>query len=129
VRRRTIPAVLGVTAVTATGLAVATAAGAMASPSSTSATVQKVTVTATEFKFKLSKSTFKVGDVVEFTLVNKGGAPHDWDLEGTKGTAVINPGKSVKIKVTFKKAGELRYICTVPRHAQFGMDASLLVKK
>ena len=30
-------------------------------------------------------------------------------------------------KVTFKKAGKVRFVCTVPRHAQFGMVGNLKV--
>ncbi len=37
-------------------------------------------------------------------------------------------GRPHKFKVTFKKAGEFRFICTVPRHVQFGMAGYFKVK-
>lgn len=127
-RRRTMPAVVGVTGAVAAGLTLAASgAGAMEAPTATVKPIT-VTVTASDFKYVLSRTTVPKGVPIIFKYTNKGPTVHDWDLEGTKGTAVINPGKTVIVKYTFKKAGTLRYICTVPRHAQFGMDASLTVK-
>jgi plastocyanin len=92
------------------------------------ATPVKVTVTMTDFKFKLSKTTVPKGTPVVFTVVNKGPSPHDFDISGTKGTPVILAGNRSTQRVTFKKAGAFRYVCTVPRHAQFGMTGNLKVK-
>ena len=87
----------------------------------------KVTVTMSDFKFKLSKTSVPVGKQVVFTVVNKGPSPHDFDVATTKGTPVIAVGKQTTQKVTFKKKGSLRFLCTVPRHAQFGMVGTLKV--
>jgi plastocyanin len=92
------------------------------------ATPVKVTVTMTDFKFKLSKTSVPKGTPVVFTVVNKGPSPHDFDVSGTKGTPVILATKRTTQRVTFKKAGKVRYVCTVPRHAQFGMTGNLTVK-
>lgn len=118
-------AVAGVTAAAATGLAVAGTAGAMSSPTTKPITI---TVTMSDYRFKLSKTSVPKGSTVVFNVVNKGPAPHDFDLEGTKGTPVIESGKKTTLKATLKKAGPLRFICTVPRHASFGMDGTFTVK-
>jgi uncharacterized cupredoxin-like copper-binding protein len=89
------------------------------------ATGTSVTVTATEFHFKLSKTSVPHGSVT-FTLVNKGKLAHDFKIAGKK-TALVKPGKSVKLTVTLKK-GKAAYLCTVPGHAAAGMKGSLTVK-
>lgn len=88
-----------------------------------------VNVTAVDFKFKLSRTSVPRGSVVTFKVVNKGSSPHDFDLpELRKGTKYLAKGKTVSLKVTFDKAGSYRYVCTVPRHIQLGMDGRLRVK-
>jgi len=99
------------------GIVVAPALGAR-----THASVTAVTVTATEFKFKLSKLTVPHGKVT-FTVVNKGKIPHDFKINGKK-TALVSPGKSAKLTVTFAK-GKFKYLCTVPGHAGLGMKGTL----
>jgi uncharacterized cupredoxin-like copper-binding protein len=89
------------------------------------ASVAAVTVTATEFKFKLSKLSVPHGTVV-FTVANKGKIPHDFKINGKK-TALIKPGKTAKLTVTFK-AGKFKYLCTVPGHAALGMKGTLTAK-
>ena len=102
------------------GIVAAPALGARSHASATA-----VTVTATEFKFKLSKLSVPHGTVV-FTGVNKGKIPHDFKINGKK-TALVKPGKSAKLTVTFK-AGKFKYLCTVPGHAALGMKGTLTVK-
>jgi uncharacterized cupredoxin-like copper-binding protein len=78
-----------------------------------------VTVAASEFKFKLSKSSAKAGKVT-FKVTNKGRVAHDFKIAGKK-TPLIKPGKSATLKVTLKKKGQFKYICTVAGHARAGM--------
>jgi uncharacterized cupredoxin-like copper-binding protein len=85
------------------------------------ASAAAVTVTATEFKFKLSKLSVPHGTVV-FTVVNKGKIPHDFKINGKK-TALVKPGKSAKLSVTFAK-GKFKYLCPVPGHAALGMKGT-----
>jgi uncharacterized cupredoxin-like copper-binding protein len=129
--RLRIAAVLALLVAVTAGL-VAFAGGAGAAPKAVASpklvAPLKVTVTMTDFKFKLSKLTVPKGKPVVFTVINKGPSPHDFDVSGTKGTPIIAAGKRVTQKVTFKKAGKFRYVCTVPRHAQFGMAGNLTVK-
>jgi len=89
------------------------------------ASAAAVSVTAMEFKFKLSKLSVPHGTVV-FTVANKGKIQHDFKINGKK-TALIKPGKSAKLTVTFK-AGKFKYLCTVPGHAALGMKGTLTVK-
>ncbi len=89
------------------------------------ASAAAVSVTAMEFKFKLSKLSVPHGTVV-FTVANKGKITHDFKINGKK-TALIKPGKSAKLTVTFK-AGRFKYLCTVPGHAALGMKGTLTVK-
>jgi uncharacterized cupredoxin-like copper-binding protein len=86
--------------------------------------VATVTVTATEFKFKLSKLTVPHGKVT-FTVVNKGKVAHDFKINGKK-TALVSPGKTAKLTMTFAK-GKFKYLCTVPGHAAAGMKGTLTV--
>ena len=92
------------------------------------ATPIKVTVTMTDFKFKLSRTSVPKNTPITFVVINKGPSPHDFDVAPTKGTPVIQVGARTTQKVTFKRAGKMRYICTVPRHASFGMVGNLTVK-
>jgi nitrite reductase (NO-forming) len=80
-------------------------------------------VSASEFKFKLSRKTAPVGTVV-FKLVNRGKIAHDFKINGKK-TPLVKPGKSVTLKVVFKKKGRYAYLCTVPGHAALGMKGVL----
>ncbi len=115
---------LTIAGLVASGLA---APGFAASNAPTAAVT--VNVTAVDFKFKLSRTSVPRGSVVTFKVVNKGSSPHDFDLpELRKGTKYLAKGKTVSLKVTFNKAGSYRYVCTVPRHIQLGMDGRLRVK-
>jgi nitrite reductase (NO-forming) len=119
---------VGVFALVLAGLAGLTLAfyGERGGASSTSAeAVTRVTVKATEFKFTLSKRTVPTGIVI-FTVVNKGKIAHDFKI-ANKRTAVIRPGKSATLRVTFKKKGQYRYLCTLPGHAAAGMKGVLAV--
>ena len=87
-----------------------------------------ITVTAgkpTEFHFALSKSSVAKGSVT-FKIVNKGKLAHDFKIAGKK-SAMVQPGKSVTLKVTLKP-GKMKYQCTVPGHAAAGMKGTLTVK-
>ena len=91
------------------------------------ATPVKVTVTMSDFKFKLSKTSVPSRTPVVFTVVNKGPSPHDFALPGRK-TPVKPSNTTVTLKATFARAGKVRYVCTVPRHASLGMVGNLTVK-
>ena len=106
-------------------------------------TVRATTITVTagkpsEFHFTLSKKTALHGTVT-FKVTNKGNLPHDFKVctAAAKaataltcaghGTALISPGSSGTLKITFKKAGTFEYLCTVSGHAAAGMKGLLKV--
>ena len=121
---RRVVALLGLGAL----LVAATSSGILPGISSASTAQpgpQHVTVIAKEFSFALSKKSVKTGTVI-FTVKNKGKLAHDFAIAG-KRTPLIAPGKSAILKVTFKKHGQFKYMCTVPGHAAAGMKGVLSV--
>jgi uncharacterized cupredoxin-like copper-binding protein len=112
-----------VAATAATLLAVIAAPVAGKSGSASATTVR---VTMTDLKFALSTKSVARGTVV-FAVANKGKLGHDFKIAGKK-TAVLRPGKTAKLSVTFKKAGKYPYVCTVPGHAAGGMRGVLTVR-
>jgi uncharacterized cupredoxin-like copper-binding protein len=114
--------IIAVVALAPLGAAAALVVPALASPSK-SAKTMTVYVTASEFKFTLSKSSFPAGTVV-FKVKNKGKIGHNFKINGKK-THMIAPGKSVTLKVVFKKKGRYVYLCTVPGHAKLGMKGAV----
>jgi uncharacterized cupredoxin-like copper-binding protein len=79
----------------------------------------------TEFAFTLKPKAVMHGKVT-FVVTNSGAIVHDFQILGKK-TPNINPGKTAKLTVTFKKAGKYPYICTVSGHAAAGMKGVLKV--
>jgi uncharacterized cupredoxin-like copper-binding protein len=85
--------------------------------------------------------TFKVGDVVNMTVINVGTMPHNWALTTTNQTSAkvlfgaqidsgsvpieMNQSASVVFEVT--KSGNFNYICQVPGHVQLGMWGSVVI--
>jgi uncharacterized cupredoxin-like copper-binding protein len=124
---------------TGVGAALALVAVLPAPAQSSHFSVQAVAVTvskAKEFHFNVSKSALKRG-VVSFKFTNGGNLPHDFKVCSSnrgniaantcagKGTALISPGSSATLRVTFLKAGTYEYLCTVPGHAAAGMKGLL----
>ena len=92
-------------------------------------TATRITIAAgspAEFRFKLSKVTARRG-VVTFVVKNKGHLPHNFKIAGKK-TKLLKPGQSQTMKVTFKKKGSYRFLCTVSGHAAAGMKGTFRVK-
>ena len=80
-----------------------------------------------EFFFRLStKSAAKPGKVT-FVFKNIGHVQHDFRIAG-KQTPLLQPGKTAKLLVTFKKKGKYTYLCTVPGHAEAGMKGIFTVR-
>jgi plastocyanin len=103
------------------------ASAVLASPGAKKAAVT-VNVTASDFKFKLSKLKVAKGSTVTFKVVNKGNTAHDFDFTTVKGgTKYLAKNQKASFKVTFKKAGSYRFVCTVPRHIELGMAGKFKV--
>jgi uncharacterized cupredoxin-like copper-binding protein len=93
----------------------------------TAATAAIVQVKGGEFFFRLAaKSAARPGKVT-FFFKNIGHVRHDFKINGKK-TRLIQPGKTAKLVVTFKKKGTYPYLCTVPGHAEAGMKGAFKVR-
>jgi quinohemoprotein ethanol dehydrogenase len=86
-----------------------------------------VNVGATEFKFTFSTQTVHTGTIT-FKVKNNGSIPHNLSINGNQ-TPDITPGSTATLKVTFTKAGNYPYLCTIPGHAEAGMKGVLKVIK
>jgi uncharacterized cupredoxin-like copper-binding protein len=78
------------------------------------------------FSRPTTKSTLKPAKVT-FVFKNVGHVAHDFTING-KTTPLIQPGKTAKLLVTFKKTGKYPYLCTVPGHAAAGMKGVFTVR-
>jgi uncharacterized cupredoxin-like copper-binding protein len=88
---------------------------------------QIVQVAMNEFTFKLSQSSVKVG-AVAFEVVNQGQIAHNFALPSSgASTPNVDPGGSATLVVTFTNAGSVAYVCTLPQHADAGMEGTLAV--
>jgi uncharacterized cupredoxin-like copper-binding protein len=118
--------VAGLAALSIAALAVVPLAGAradrQAAPSAT--TIQ---VKGGEFFFRLSNKSIAKPGKVTFSFKNIGHVSHDFSILGKK-TPLIQPGRTVRLVVTFKKKGKYAYKCTVPGHAAAGMKGSFTVR-
>jgi uncharacterized cupredoxin-like copper-binding protein len=125
-RKLTIPSLPAVVAVALASLALVPLAAAR-TERQTSATATTIQVNGGEFFFRLStKSTLKPAKVT-FVFKNVGHVAHDFTING-KTTPLIQPGKTAKLLVTFKKTGKYPYLCTVPGHAAAGMKGVFTVR-
>jgi uncharacterized cupredoxin-like copper-binding protein len=80
-----------------------------------------------EFFFKFSTRSIARPGTVTFTFKNVGHVLHDFKIDGKK-TPLIQPGKTARLVVTFKKTGKYPYLCTVPGHAATGMKGVFTVR-
>jgi uncharacterized cupredoxin-like copper-binding protein len=113
--------------VSAAVLAVAGSSVAGAAVKAHAAATTKISVKATEYKFALSATSLAKPGTVAFTVKNAGHIAHDFSIDGKK-TALLKPGKSATLTVTFSKAGSYAYKCTVSGHAALGMKGTFKVK-
>ena len=90
-----------------------------------------------EFAFTLSTKKVALG-AVAFSVKNGGSLSHDFEVCSLpmkkavnscngKTTKLLAPGKSVVLRVVFKKKGTYAYLCTVPGHAAAGMKGTFTV--
>ncbi|HEY4865932.1 MAG TPA: cupredoxin domain-containing protein [Candidatus Dormibacteraeota bacterium] len=86
-------------------------------------------VTMTDFKFDPSDLKVKSGKV-SFFLVNNGGVSHDLVVTSSDGKSVarselVQPGNSTVLTVDNLAAGDYKFICDQPGHADQGMKGTL----
>ena len=90
-----------------------------------SSTVRVAAGKPSEFAYTLSPRTVPRGTVT-FLVVNEGARAHDFTIAGKK-TAILGPGATARLTVTFKKARGYVYFCTIAGHAVAGMKGVLRV--
>lgn len=102
------------------------------SPSTPAGAKTKITTVKaveTDFHIALSKKTFAPGTYI-FEAENKAQTTHALEITGPglkhAETKDISPGKSAKLKVTFKK-GKYDIFCPIPGHKMLGMNVNLVV--
>jgi uncharacterized cupredoxin-like copper-binding protein len=114
-------AALGIAALTVAPLATAQA------DRQTTATATTIQVKGGEFFFRLSTRSIAKPGKVTFVFKNIGHVVHDFKINGKK-TPLLQPGKTARLVVTFKKKAKYRYICSVPGHAAAGMRGVFTVR-
>jgi uncharacterized cupredoxin-like copper-binding protein len=99
----------------------------VATPAGTTRAAARTTVTVemTGFEFVLSRRSVPHG-VVAFQLVNEGGIPHEFTIEG-KSSEMVLPGRRATFVIKFRKPGRYPYLCEFPGHAHAGMKGVLRV--
>jgi uncharacterized cupredoxin-like copper-binding protein len=83
-----------------------------------------------EFSIKLEGGNSLKPDKYRFTVVNEGKIDHDLEIQGQgfeEKTALIGSGEEAALEADLKP-GKYRFYCTVPGHAQSGMDIDVSVK-
>ncbi|TSA02615.1 MAG: hypothetical protein D4R77_12420 [Planctomycetaceae bacterium] len=81
-----------------------------------------IQVVMTDNVFTLSESTAKVGQEIEFDVVNNGAAVHNMIFDGTEfaSESMINPAATSTFKATFTEAGVYKFICVFHTPAMTG---------
>ena len=125
-KQLTIRSVSALAAVAVAAFVLIPLAGAR-SDRQTTATVTTVQVNGGEFFFRLSTKSVAKPGTVTFLFKNVGHVLHDFKING-KHTPLIQPGKTAKLVVTFKKKAKYPYLCTVPGHAEAGMKGVFTVR-
>src|SRR4051812_23715475 len=108
-------------------VAVATASVAPAASSQAGAVVGKIEVTAFDMGFKPTAITVDEPGRYAVTLANTGEMPHDITSPDGTTTGFVDAGATKTIEVDVPAAG-ITFICSIPGHAQAGMQGTVAVK-
>ena len=93
----------------------------------TTAAPQTFDVSETEFKIEPAHIEAGAGNPLTFNVTNDGQAEHDFTIDGVDGTEVLPAGEAGELVVDGLDAGEYRVFCSLPGHADAGMEATLTV--
>ena len=106
-------------------------AGPSAAPApsndSAAAAVGAVELEAFDLGFKPNSITVDAAGRYSVTLKNTGAIPHDMTFADGTTTGLVDAGKSATVEVDVP-AGGVTFICSVPGHAQAGMQGTVTVK-
>jgi nitrite reductase (NO-forming) len=111
-------------------LAAATAAKVTPEPAPSAdaaAVVGKVEVTAFDLGFKPSAITVDAPGRYAVTLKNTGAMPHDITFPDGTTTGYVDPARDRTVEVNVPATGTT-FICSIPGHAQAGMQGGITVK-
>jgi nitrite reductase (NO-forming) len=116
---------LGMKGVLAVGVAPPSSTTTVAAPPTTTYAGPGGTVTVEEYEFgfKLSPSTIPSGNVT-FVMENTGAVTHNFDIEGVKPGAFVDPGQTATMTVNLQAGRTYTYVCDVPYHAGEGMEGT-----
>ncbi|HZS25487.1 MAG TPA: cupredoxin domain-containing protein [Gaiellaceae bacterium] len=84
-----------------------------------------VTVDEFEYGFTLTPSTVPSGNVT-FVMKNTGTVTHNFDIEGVKAGAFVDPGQTATMTVNLQAGRTYTYVCDVPYHAGEGMEGTFV---
>lgn len=124
---KALAAILGAALVVATIALVASNAGRGRSNG-----VQEIVLQ--ETRFTPNRIDAKAGETISVRLVNRGNERHDLNfpslhmpaLQGVE--AILEPGETRTIELTFDTPGTHTFICTLPGHAAAGMTGAAFVR-
>jgi uncharacterized cupredoxin-like copper-binding protein len=105
-------------------LLVATAALAVAVPAAAAPTTV-VRVSMTEWGLRAAPASVPPGTVV-LRITNDGTIQHTFWIAGNKRR--LSPGATLALRVTFRRPGVQRFLCTLNSHAAAGMRGSLSIR-
>lgn len=106
------------------------ASGGPSAPGSTGASVaegEPIEITSVDLGFDPSEIIVEAPGTYEVTLVNAGAAPHDITFPGGVTTGTIDGGGTETISVDIPQTG-LRFLCSIPGHADAGMRGAISVR-
>lgn len=91
---------------------------------------REITVTASEFAFEPDNVSVETGEEVRIVLENAGAVAHDLTIEALGvASSTVQSGNQTGIEFTApEEPGSYRIICSIPGHAQAGMEATLEVQ-
>ncbi|MEZ5254622.1 MAG: multicopper oxidase domain-containing protein [Microthrixaceae bacterium] len=85
-----------------------------------------IDVSLTEMKITPASVELQPGQALIVNVTNDGTMPHDWKVDGTNGTAMLDPGQSETVTVGPFDASSTAW-CTVPGHKEAGMVMDIVV--
>lgn len=88
---------------------------------------REITIEAGSYYFEPEEVTVEKGTNVTFTFVNTDGSHNMRIPELNEGTKTLIDGRNRTFEVTFNEEGRYNFICSVPGHADRGMNGTIIV--
>lgn len=92
--------------------------------------VQQVRIDLVDYKFRPQEVRTRAGRLVEVSLRNRSGQPHEMVIETPEGEYELEvaPGAQVEFGLKFRVPGTYRILCDLEGHADRGMVGSFVVE-